>query len=48
LVLAGLLLRSRVLARFELRVTRLLEPAGLLLRLFIVACAAVDVRGLLV
>ena len=48
LLLAGLLLRGRVLARFELRVTRLLEPASLLLRLFIVAGAGVDVRGLLV
>ena len=28
LLLAGLLLRGRVLARFVLRVTRLLEPAG--------------------
>lgn len=48
LLLAGLLLRGRVLARFELRGTRLLEPACLLLRLFIGADAAVDVRGLLV
>ena len=40
LLLAGLLLRRCVLARFELRATRLLEPAGLVLRLFIVAGAA--------